>query len=113
MSLPEGSVINTANSYLEYKVKFTFNYKASAWGGNETTYAEQVVPTDPEAATDLPVGRYTVLDTGLWCEPAKVNSNGKFKEFGTPKWICQFPMNSSVILNQTTVQYGNITQTDD
>ena len=46
------------------------------------------MPTDPEAATKLPVGRYTVLDTGLWCEPAKVNNAGAFSEFGTPRWIC-------------------------
>jgi len=75
MALPEGSVINTANSYLEYKVKFTFNTKPTAWGtnGDHLTGASQVVPTDPEqAGIFLPSGRYTVYDNGLWCEPAMV-----------------------------------------
>ena len=76
-------MINTANSYVNYKTKFNFNVKATALGGNDTTYLEQVPILDPENASQVLVpGRYTVKDNVLWCEPAKVNSLKKFSEFG-------------------------------
>jgi hypothetical protein len=43
--LPEGSVINTQNSYLHYKVKFTFNVNtANVRDGT----SPQTIGTDPE-----------------------------------------------------------------
>ena len=30
MNLPEGTIINTANSYIQYKVKYIFNCKTNA-----------------------------------------------------------------------------------
>jgi hypothetical protein len=32
MNLPEGTIINTANSYIQYKVKYVFNCKTTAAG---------------------------------------------------------------------------------
>ena len=50
MALPEGAEINTANSNINYKMKFVFNCKAvTAFGGDGNTYAEQAVPTNPES----------------------------------------------------------------
>jgi hypothetical protein len=34
MNLPEGSVINTANSFLTYRMKFTFNCKNTEMGAD-------------------------------------------------------------------------------
>ena len=36
MSLPEGAEINTANSNINYKMKFVFNCKSSAFGTAES-----------------------------------------------------------------------------
>jgi hypothetical protein len=48
------------------------------------------VPTDPEATGPnyLPPGRYTILDTGLWCEPALVSYGNTFTSFGPAQWVC-------------------------
>ena len=61
----------------------------------------------------LPPGRYTVIDTMLWCEPAYVNAALVIVGYGPPVAIMNFPMNSCNILNQTTVHYGNMANTDE
>ena len=59
---------------------------------------------NPEAIDALPPGRYKVLDAGLQCEPAILNNNATtFYKFGAPRFICQFPMNSCVILDTSKV----------
>jgi len=106
MCVPEGSIINTANSNISYKMKFTFNCKQTTVG-SDASPAPSVPLTDPNAAATqfLVPGRYTVLDSGLWCEPAYMNAtNNAFSGiYGSPVFICQFPMNSSNILNQSKV----------
>lgn len=81
-------------------------------GADGNTYTEQAVVTDPAALATLPPGRYEVRDTGLWCEPAKINNAGVFTTFGEKKYLCAFPMNSCCILDQTDVVYGSVKNTD-
>ena len=69
--LPEGSVINTQNSYLHYKVKFTFNVNTM---GNQDGIKPQTIGSDPEALNVLVPGRYTIVDSMLYCEPAILDS---------------------------------------
>ena len=106
MCVPEGSIINTANSNISYKMKFTFMCKQTEAGIADV--GKISVPSlNPNAAATqfLVPGRYTVLDSGLWCEPAYMNAtNNAFSGiYGPPVFICQFPMNSSNILKQSTV----------
>ena len=101
-------MINTPNSYLNYKVRFAFNTKTLDIKDGSTP---QTVVSDPETLSFLTPGRYTILDNGLFCEPAILNSdNGAltFSKFGPGKYICLFPMNSAVILDSTRVSYGNV-----
>lgn len=56
-------------------------------------------PNDETGTLNLVPGRYTVLDNILWCEPAFVKTDLTVKSFGPRVAICQFPMNSSCILN--------------
>ena len=84
--LPEGSVINTQNSYLHYKVKFTFKTQTS---NNQNGTTPQTIGTDPEALTALVPGRYTIVDSMLYCEPAILdNAALTFSKFGPGKFIC-------------------------
>ena len=65
-------------------MKFTFNVKTAAVPGDGSKAAQTIV-TDPEAAGPnfLVPGRYTVLDTGLYCEPAIMsNTDLTFNSFG-------------------------------
>ena len=100
INLPEGSVINTANSMLTYRMKFVFNCKNTTMGADGNTYTEQTFTTDPETTTKLPPGLYEVRDTSLYCKPAKINNVGVFTTFSdTWKYVCAFPMNSCCILD--------------
>ena len=99
-------MINTPNSYLNYKVRFAFNTKTLDIKDGSTP---QTVVSDPETLSFLTPGRYTILDNGLFCEPAILDGNGStFSKFGPGKYICLFPMNSAVILDSTRVSYGNV-----
>ncbi len=86
-------------------MKFVFNAKTL---DIKTGTAPQTVETDPEKVTFLVPGRYTIIDSFLYCEPAIVAGDLTFSTFGPGKFICQFPMNSSVILDTTTVRYGSV-----
>ena len=82
--------------------------------GNQDGIKPQTIVTDPEQLTTLVPGRYSIVDSMLFCEPAILDNAGlTFSTFGPGKFICQFPMNSTVILDSTRVTYGNVFKLDE
>ena len=69
-------------------MKFVFNCKALV-APSDTT-GSQVCNIDPNDANTyfLTPGRYTVKDTGLWCEPAFVKADLTISSYGAPVWVC-------------------------
>ena len=82
-------------------MKFVFN--TATQNLNDGT-KPHVISSDPEQITTLIPGRYKVVDAGLICEPAILDqAQVTFSRFGPPRFICQFPMNSCVILDTSKV----------
>lgn len=90
-------MINTADSYIKYKMKFTFNCEGNYSG--ETGYFTP--STNPEAGLVLVPGKYFVKDNGWWVKPAKYTKDSRtVTEFSDKAYyICSFPMNSTNIIN--------------
>jgi hypothetical protein len=67
-------------------VKFTFKTQTS---NNQNGTTPQTIGTDPEALTALVPGRYTIVDSMLYCEPAILDNGAlTFSKFGPGKFIC-------------------------
>ena len=67
-------------------MKFVFN---TATQNLNDGVKPHVISTDPEQITTLIPGRYKVMDAGLICEPAILDSNAiTFSKFGPPRFIC-------------------------